>query len=751
MLPLIELSKMLEQSIENVIPALNKLGIKRQLDGSSRLTNDELKMIQESQEELEKILNPTLILSIEQEERLNQMIASIVENNDLLFIDTSSLLQPTSKIFLRRLHIILKQQNKQLIVPLRVFQEVKNKQQSRKEDLSKLAKTAERYLVRLQQDQLLLLVGDESFDEFADNVFNTQITRLRIKNTIALITNDISLGTDVLTLNQSKSVNGKPVSAFKVSFTGHLMRILSREQFEEKNKSTTVTPSYKVKKHNYIPKHEIFNKATILVEEHNQLLPLTNEVKVGSNVYTLTAKHLVLGKEIGSGGEGSVYLTNQPNMVAKIYKAASLSTVKYQKLKLMVDKKLKYDGICYPQELLFNDQKEFVGYLMPAAQGKELKNYLFIPKKVFEIRNPDLTRQDLVEITITILEKMKFLHDRNIVLGDINPFNILIESPSDIYFVDVDSYQIEGYPCPVGTDSFTAPEIQGKNFKTFLRTESHDLFAVATLIFSILFLGKSPYSQAGGESSAKNIQEMDFPYHLKGERAVNEPRGQWRFIWSNLPYYMKEPLYKTFQNGEDYADPKTRLSVDDWLDIMKRYRNDLQSGLLVRQDEIANDVFPNRFKMLGDKKDLKSCKICEKEYMHWQIESGICESCMYKGKEYRCQKCGKELIFTNFEKYVKGYAEPHKNCISCHEKNMEPWDTPNCIECGDIFTITYGNKAFYDEKGLNYPKRCKNCINQTKSQGTSTLVDEIEANEDSVLSKPLSMWDVVKNIFGGKV
>lgn len=41
--------------------------------------------------------------------------------------------------------------------------------------------------------------------------------------------------------------------------------------------------------------------------------------------------------------------------------------------------------------------------------------------------------------------------------------------------------------------------------------------------------------------------------------------------------------------------------------------------------------------------------------------------------------------------------------------------TIQCIDCGEEFTFTAGEQAFYKEKGLNNePKRCRECRNKKK-------------------------------------
>lgn len=46
--------------------------------------------------------------------------------------------------------------------------------------------------------------------------------------------------------------------------------------------------------------------------------------------------------------------------------------------------------------------------------------------------------------------------------------------------------------------------------------------------------------------------------------------------------------------------------------------------------------------------------------------------------------------------------------------------TKKCVQCGKEFTLSDGEVDFYIGKGLNLPKRCKQCRNKNKSQTVST-------------------------------
>jgi len=299
-------------------------------------------------------------------------------------------------------------------------------------------------------------------------------------------------------------------------------------------------------------------------------------------VYTKTNKSIPLKEEINKGGEGTIYSVDSKT-VAKIYHQKSLTHDKEAKIQALISKNIKFEGICAPIEGLFDEKRKFIGYLMPKAnaeKGYELQTCIFNPA-LLKNKLPNWNRINLVNLSITILEKIKFLHENDLIIGDINPFNILINDDRNVYLVDVDSYQVGQFPCPVGTVHFTAPEIQNiDSFTKLIRTQEHEYFAIATLLFMIFLTGKTPYSFQGGGVMKENIISRNFSYPLGDEDNYMAPQGMWEFIWSELSYEMRKAFYTVFKENN-------RLNITDWLNVLNTYLDDLQQGTYPKA------IFPN--------------------------------------------------------------------------------------------------------------------------------------------------------------
>lgn len=636
--------------------------------------------------------------------------------NFKIFIDTCSLLCEQADIFWSHSVPLLQREGKSIVVPLRVYEEVKKFAENsalcaQKGDitLNQRAKAALNNIAKLQKAGVIAVFGDKH-DNFADNVFQTVFTQFRLKYNLMLITQDHNLASDILAIGKSKSVNTtNRILVERINKYGYLSIFHFDEQKSPISQRLN-SPRISAKRIQ-VPDDECFAFATSVRKVSGRM---TISAVPGEGASLIAErdgvrKPVKLIEAGPSGGEGTIYTTSVQGVVAKIYKPEKLDRSKFEKLSLMMTKSINCEGVCFPLALLYNQRNEFVGYLMKQASGKELQRCVFIPqllKKTF----PNWTKIDTVTLCVTILKKLKYLHERNIILGDINPNNILVISPTEVYFVDTDSYQIEGFPCPVGTINYTAPEIQRKEYASFLRTLGNERFAVATLLFMIMLPGKPPYSLQGGENQIDNIINGDFAYASGNRSTGKAPEGMWRFCWSHLPRYLKDDFYETFRKGGEHSTEKTRYSTGDWLQKFERYQDLLASGKLVSQDSMSIDIFPSRLKK-NPKATYIRCRLCGNEVDEERTEQGICQDCLRKGDIYHCAKCGCEMIHTNYQKYVK-HSPRYEICKDCLNKRNMVYKTIRCSECGRSFEITNGEKEFFDKKGFQLPKKCKNCRGQ---------------------------------------
>lgn len=300
-----------------------------------------------------------------------------------------------------------------------------------------------------------------------------------------------------------------------------------------------------------------------------------------------------LMKKLGEGGEGIVYKTNKSeNVVAKIYLRNKLTSHRQAKIDKIIAAGLSIEGVCFPTKHLYNSKGVFIGYLMPKAEGEKLGISVFRGEKGMKKFFGNWSRSDLVTLAVTILSTIKNIHDFGILIGDINGLNILVKSPTKVYFVDTDSFQINEYPCPVGTLDFTAPEIQGKDYKYFLRSIGDENFAIAVLLFKLLMFGESPYAQQGGAGIAHDISRGDFSFPFKDKGNNKMPEGDWGCFWSHLPEKLREIFYRTFRKGETMYDERMRPDVEVWLKELSVYLRQLNDGTLKKIDIDSVKLFP---------------------------------------------------------------------------------------------------------------------------------------------------------------
>ncbi len=406
-------------------------------------------------------------------------------------------------------------------------------------------------------------------------------------------------------------------------------------------------------------------------------------------MYLLNKENL---EKIKESGEGITYLIkDENNKVFKKYKAGKLTREKEDKLDFMEKLDISYPGICFPESIVRDNKDKFVGYIMPKAFGKNLEVVLRNQFKRF----PKWTRINLVNLTLNILEKIDFLHKNQIIIGDLKPDNIMLEKDVSVYFVDTDSYQIDKFSCPVGTDEYTAPEILGKNFQSFLRTSDHDYFAVAVLLFKILVPGQHPYAHQGGASPAENIKEGNFSYPFEDEANFKAPKGFWEIIWNDFPYEIKKAFHSTFKDSK-------RKPPEEWIGLMKDYKVKIVNGICTPEifpesyekvlDRTVSTNFNRKAKGFGEEKtvlnsDLESDKFAVLELSTKAVKLLFAKDVEYLKNGFHFNHFFRKGILTN-----TGRGLNHENYM-----DMEFFRNKVCSQIDEVLSLVkkYNIKVLY--------------------------------------------------------
>ncbi|NLY14990.1 MAG: kinase [Gammaproteobacteria bacterium] len=301
-----------------------------------------------------------------------------------------------------------------------------------------------------------------------------------------------------------------------------------------------------------------------------------------STVYDARHQSQQLLSELGRGGEGTVYGLQQRNdVIVKIYHSQILEKrgpLLQEKIAAMqgVEKLFNDKNLSWPLINVFDQQQKWLGYAMYRASGKPMSRMAHAV--LFQKHFPNLDRRQLVDYLLSMLKQIKILHKNAVMIGDYNLDNFICDSTSNkVFFIDCDSYQITVngtvFPCPVGSPDMTPLEQHGKDFSQVKRTLESEYFSIAITLFKCLMLGRHPYDIVGGADPVTNLKKGNFPYGT-GNRGI--PKGHWYNIWSHMPHRVKSVFIRTFTEGA--RDPAQRASVDEWQQVLRIYRQEMDKG-----------------------------------------------------------------------------------------------------------------------------------------------------------------------------
>ncbi len=185
-----------------------------------------------------------------------------------------------------------------------------------------------------------------------------------------------------------------------------------------------------------------------------------------------------LGKRIGGGGEGDVFLVeNLPDQAVKSSKER-LRVSREPKVRAMIGGSLAVSTnlVAFPFEITTDLTGGFGGFAMRLVKSFWPMHEFYRPKSR-KLQYPKADYRHLVHVAFNLARAVE-KYETGCVIGDFNHSGVIISQDAVVALIDADSFRstINGrsYPCVVGVPDCTPPELQGRDLKTITRTKAQD-------------------------------------------------------------------------------------------------------------------------------------------------------------------------------------------------------------------------------------------------------------------------------------
>ena len=180
------------------------------------------------------------------------------------------------------------------------------------------------------------------------------------------------------------------------------------------------------------------------------------------------------------------------------------------------------------------------------------------------------------------------IHKVGALVGDVNQSSAFVSAQALVKLIDCDSFQIrpngKAYLCEVGVPHYISPELQGKPLRGLTRTENHDRFGLAVLIYQLLFVGRHPYagvySGTGDPSFDQLIAEYRFAHGPAAHTWGMKPPSNIP-IFSDIPGALAILFRRAFERGSENG---TRPKPVEWMNALQA----LESSIAVCENDAGH-------------------------------------------------------------------------------------------------------------------------------------------------------------------
>lgn len=247
-------------------------------------------------------------------------------------------------------------------------------------------------------------------------------------------------------------------------------------------------------------------------------------------------------RQLGPGGsEGNVFLATLAGgqeVAVKIYHTPSSARAEKLEAFLSHSWNLPLDRIALPQQLAYAAKGgHVVGFSMPYL-GTRFTELARLGNRRYR-NSARIGTGAVVRLFLDGAITLRAIHQNGLVVGDFSDQNALYTGEK-MCWIDVDSWQLDGYPCPVGTEDFLAPELYGVDLSlqpSFL--PEHDWYTFSVHLFRSLLL-THPYG--GNHRTYKTLLRRAEQHVWVLDKAVAYPGV------ASSPDLLSDELLHTFEN-----------------------------------------------------------------------------------------------------------------------------------------------------------------------------------------------------------
>lgn len=223
----------------------------------------------------------------------------------------------------------------------------------------------------------------------------------------------------------------------------------------------------------------------------------------GPMLRTADGTPVVLGRRLGRGGEGAVYMVaNAHRLALKLYHDDPTGRAERLEALIRMARSNPSPAVAWPRQRVFDLNRATAGFLMEAYPDARPVHELYTPlsRRTFF---PSANDAFLARVALNLARVVARLHADGFVIGDLNHSSVLVVPDATVRVVDVDSFPLApDFICRVGTPEYMPAELQGADLGSVGRKAHHDVFALSVLIFQLLFAGRHPFAGYGGRPSS---------------------------------------------------------------------------------------------------------------------------------------------------------------------------------------------------------------------------------------------------------